>query len=69
MQFSYVTVIHKYLNFATLSKDLLHVFMYCDFVLHAVHETYTFLALSTFTFRPVSLQWTNEAYGMYALTP
>jgi len=29
-----------------LSKDLLHVFMYCVFVLHAVHETETFFQLS-----------------------
>jgi hypothetical protein len=53
-----------------LSKDLLHVFMYCVFVLHAVNETETFFsAFSTFTSRPVSLQWTSEAYGVYALTP
>jgi hypothetical protein len=39
-------VIHKYLDFATLSKDLLHVFMCCDFVLHAVHETETYFQLS-----------------------
>ena len=42
----YVRVIHKYLNFATLSKDLLHVFMYCDFVLLAVHGTETYFQLS-----------------------
>jgi len=36
---------HKYLNFATLSNDLLHVFIYCDFVLHAVHETDTYFVL------------------------
>jgi hypothetical protein len=52
-----------------LSKDLLHVYIYCAFVLHAVRETETFSAFSTFTSRPVSLQWTNEAYGVYALTP
>jgi len=34
----YVRVVHKYLNFATLSKDLLHVFMYCDCVLHSFME-------------------------------
>jgi len=28
-----------------------------------------FPAFSTFPSRPVSLQWTNEAYGVYALTP
>ena len=28
-----------------------------------------FSAFSTFTFRPVSLQCTNEAYVLYALTP
>ena len=46
MQFSCIRVIHKYLNFATLSKVLLHVFMYCDFVLHAVHGTETYFQLS-----------------------
>jgi len=38
--------INKHLNFATLSKVLLHVFMYCDFVLHAVHGTETYFQLS-----------------------
>jgi hypothetical protein len=33
------------LNFATFSKDLLHVFIYCDFVLHAVHGTETYCVL------------------------
>ena len=28
-----------------------------------------FSAFSTFNSRPVSLQWTDEAYGVYALTP
>ena len=28
-----------------------------------------FSAFSTFTSRPVSLQWTDEAYGVYAVTP
>ena len=46
MQFWYVRFVHKYLNFPTLSKDLLHVFMYCDFVQHAVHETDTYFQLS-----------------------
>jgi hypothetical protein len=44
------------------------VFIYCAFVLHAVHETNIFSALSAFTSRPVSLQWTNEAYDVYAVT-
>ena len=35
--------VHKYLNFATLSKCLLHVFIYCDFVLHSVHGTETYI--------------------------
>jgi hypothetical protein len=38
--------IYKCLNFAPLSNDLLHVFMYCDFVLHAVHGTETYFQLS-----------------------
>jgi len=38
--------INKHLNFATLSEDVLHVFMYCDFVLHAVHGTETYFQLS-----------------------
>jgi hypothetical protein len=38
-------VIHKYLKFATFSKDLLHVFIYCDFVLRAVHGTETYFVL------------------------
>jgi len=42
--------------------------MYCDFVLRAVHGTNIFSAFSTFTSRPVSLQWTDEAYGVYAST-
>jgi hypothetical protein len=50
------------------SKDLLHVFMYCDFVLLVVHETNIFSAFSTFTSRPVSLQRTDTAYGVYGLT-
>jgi len=43
--FWYVMVIHKYSNFATFSKDLLHVFMYCDFVLRAVQGTETYFVL------------------------
>ena len=46
MQFWYVRFVHKYLNFASLSKGLLHVFMYCDFVLHAIHETAIYFPLS-----------------------
>jgi hypothetical protein len=42
--------------------------MYCAFVLRAVRETNIFETFSTFTARPVSLQWTNEAYGVYALS-
>jgi len=33
------------LNFATISKDLLHVFIYCDFVLLAVHGTEIYFVL------------------------
>ena len=38
-------VIHRYFNFATLSKDLLHVFICSGFMLHAVHETETYFQL------------------------
>jgi hypothetical protein len=65
----YVRAVHKYLNFATLSKCLLHVFMYCDFVLHAVHGTETYLNFSTFTSRTISLQGASKAYDVSALTP
>jgi len=44
------------------------VFIYCDFVLHAVHGTNTFSGFSVFTSRPVSLQWTDETDGVYGLT-
>jgi hypothetical protein len=37
---------HRYFKFATVSKDLLHVFIYCDFVLHAVREPDTYFQLS-----------------------
>ena len=39
--------------------------MYRDFVLHAVHGIETFSVFSTYTSRPVSSQWSNEAYGVW----
>ena len=56
----------------TVSGVLFKGFMacvYCDFVLHAVHGTNIFSAFSIFTSRPVFLQWSNEADGVYGLTP
>ena len=70
MQFWYVSVIHKYLNFPHTSKG----FITCVYVLWFCAgccwwNRNIFSAFSTFASRPFSLQWTNDCYGMYALTP
>ena len=46
---SVILICYGYLQIfelVTLSKDSLHVFMYCDFVLLAVHGTETYFQLS-----------------------
>jgi hypothetical protein len=63
------SVCSQIFELCALSKGLLHVFMYCDFVLRSVHETDTYSAFSTVTSRTVSLQGTSKAYGVSALTP
>ena len=70
MQFRYVRVIHKYLNFFHTFTG----FVTCVYVLWFCAaccwwNRNIFSAFSTFTSRPVSLQWTDEAYGVYGLTP
>ena len=44
------------------------VYALCFFAACSSWNRNIFSAFSTFTSRPVSLQWTNEAYGVYVLT-
>jgi len=64
------SVVDKYLNFATFSKDVLLVFIYCHFVQHFANscDRNVYIDISVFISRPVSLQGTNKADGLYTLT-
>jgi hypothetical protein len=61
MQFLFVTIVPTYLNFATLSKDLVRVFMSWFFPVSCSWDVSIYFVFTVFTSRPMSLRVTNKA--------
>jgi hypothetical protein len=61
MQFWFVSVVPRYLNFATLSKDLFAIFMLCLCPAFWHLDINIYLVFSEFTSKPTSLLASNRA--------